>query len=113
MWGPHGFEDFPDTIVMMKEDIEDDREVRERFMRAVHRGIQFMLDQPERSAENVLKHAADAPHLTQEAVLYRYQQQNPLVTKGDNRLLETDFAAWNENTATLLQYGFMPTVDCN
>lgn len=112
MWGPNAFEDFPDTIVMMKDDMEADREVRERFMRAVHRGIQFMLDNPEKSAENVLKHAADAPHLTMEAVLYRYEHQTPLITKGDNRLLETDFSAWNENTATLVQYGFLPTVSC-
>ncbi len=113
MWGPHGFEDFPDTIVMMKEDIAENPELGERFMRAVHRGIDFMLENPGASADNVLKHAIDAPHLTKDMVLHRYEQQAPLVTKGDNRLLETDFAAWNENTATLVQYGFLPTVNCN
>ncbi len=113
MWGPHGFEDFPDSIVMMKDTIAENPEVGERFMRAVHRGIDFMLENPEVSAETVLKYATDAPHLNKELVLQRYEQQAPLVTKGDLRLLETDFSAWNENTAILLQYGFMPTVDCS
>ena len=113
MWGPHAFDDFPDSIVMMKDDIAENPELSARFMRAVHRGIAFMLENPEASADNVLKYAADAPHLTKELVLARYEQQTPLVTKGDTRLLETDLSAWNENTATLLQYGFMPTVNCS
>ncbi|MEJ6395961.1 ABC transporter substrate-binding protein [Gymnodinialimonas sp. 2305UL16-5] len=113
MWGPHGFEDFPDSIVMMQEDLEENEELSMRFMRAVHRGIEFMLENPEQSAETVLQYATDAPHLTTELVLQRYEQQAPLVTMGDLRLLETDLAAWNENTATLLQYGFLPTVTCD
>ncbi|MEL6677303.1 MAG: ABC transporter substrate-binding protein [Pseudomonadota bacterium] len=112
MWGPNAFDDFPDSIVMMKDDIAENPELSARFMRAVHRGIAFMLENPEASADNVLKYAADAPQLTKELVLARYEQQTPLVTKGDGRLLETDLGAWNENAATLLQYGFMPTVDC-
>jgi len=47
-----------------------------------------------------------------ENVLFRFERQEFLITNDGQRLLETDPAQWDKNAATLVQYGFFPTVAC-
>jgi len=114
MWGPHAFEDFPDSIIVHESDLESEegRDVIKRFVRATYRGLQFQLENPEKTAENAVELAIDAKGLTAEKALQRLRLQKDLVLGGGQRLLETDLDQWDENTATLVQYGFMPTVAC-
>lgn len=116
MWRDFGFDSYTDVIIMNRSMLEDpvQRDVAERFMRATYRGLQFLLDNPQRSAEIAVEYSVDAPNLTVDQALFRFDRQRFLVTGEDEdqplMQMTTDF--WDENTAILVQYGFMDTVSC-
>lgn len=115
MWRDFAFDNYTDVVIMNREMLDDpeQREIAERFMRATYRGLRFLLDEPERSAEITVEHAIDAPNLTVEDALFRFERQEFLITgDGSERLMQMDPEFWDENTAILLQYGFMDTITC-
>lgn len=114
LWKDHAFNDFPISMVV-KQDMLDDAakaDVAKRFVRAVYRGVSDIVTDPDGSAEITVKHAIDAKGITKDAVLFRFKEQEFLITNNGERFLETDLAQWNENSATLVQYGFFDTVPC-
>lgn len=116
MWRDFAFDNKTDIIVMKDEMLNDPagREVAERFMRATYRGLKFLLDEPEKSAEIALEYSVDAPHLTKESVMFRFKHQEFLIRGGDeDELMTSKPEYWDENTATLVQYGFMDTISCD
>jgi NitT/TauT family transport system substrate-binding protein len=114
LWKDHAFNDFPVSIVVKQEMLDDPAraDVAKRFVRAVYRGLSDVVTDPDGSAEITAKHAIDAKGITKEAVLFRFKEQEFLITNNGQRLLETDPAQWDENSATLVQYGFFDTVPC-
>jgi len=114
LWKDHAFDDYPISMVMMQEMLADPAkaDVAKRFVRAVYRGVSDVVTDPEGSAEITVKHAIDAKGLTKEAVMFRFKEQEFLITNDGERLLQTDLAQWDENNATLVQYGFFDTVPC-
>jgi ABC-type nitrate/sulfonate/bicarbonate transport system substrate-binding protein len=116
MWRDYAFDNYTDVIVMKDEMLTDParREVAERFMRATYRGLQFLLNNPEQSAEIAVEYSVDATGLTKEDAMFRFERQEFLI-RGDQGedLMKTNPAEWDKTTATLLQYGFMPTISCN
>lgn len=116
MWRDFAFDAYTDVVIMNRAMLEDpaQRDVAARFMRATYRGLQFLLDDPQRSAEISVQYAVDAPNLTVEEALFRFERQEFLITGDDasQPLMQTDQAFWDSNTAILLQYGFMDTISC-
>lgn len=116
LWRDFAFDNYTDVVIMNRSMLDDpaQREVAERFMRATYRGVQFLLDDPQRSAEITVEYAADAPNLTVEDALFRFERQEFLITGDDptQPLMRMDTAFWDENTAILAQYGFMDTLNC-
>ncbi len=114
LWKDYAFNDFPVSMVV-KQDMLDDparADVAKRFVRAVYRGLSDVITDPDGSAEITAKHAIDAKGITKDAVLFRFREQEFLITNGGERLLQTDLSQWDENNATLVQYGFFDTVPC-
>ncbi|WP_299989548.1 ABC transporter substrate-binding protein [uncultured Ruegeria sp.] len=114
LWRDHAFDNYPISIVVKQEMLDDatQADIAKRFVRAVYRGLSDVITDPEGSAEITVKHAVDAKDLTTDAVLFRFKEQEFLITNDGERLLETDPAKWDENAATLVQYGFFDTVPC-
>lgn len=115
MWRDFGFDNATDIIVMKDEMLNDPKgqEIARRFLRATYRGLKFLLDDPEKSAEIAVEYSVDAPNLTKEAALYRFKHQEFLIRGEGGELMKTEPAFWDDNTATLVQYGFMDTVECD
>ena len=105
-----------DVVIMNRSMLDDpaQHDVAARFMRATYRGLQFLLDEPQRSAEIAVQHAVDAPNLTVDQALFRFERQRFLITGEDESqpLMQMDPAFWDDNTAILAQYGFMDTLNC-
>ena len=114
LWKDYAFNDFPVSIVVKQEMLDDpaQADVAKRFVRAVYRGLADVVSDPDGSADITAKHAVDAKGITKEAVLFRFKEQEFLITNDGERLLETDLGQWDENSATLVQYGFFDTVPC-
>lgn len=114
MWRDFAFDDYPISIVVMQSmlDEENGPDVTKRFVRAVYRGLQDVVSDPDGSAEITAKYATGAKGITKEKVLFRFKHQEFLITNDGQRLLETDPAVWDKNAATQVQYGFFPTVPC-
>lgn len=116
MWRDFAFDNYTDVVIMKRAMLEDpaQREVAKRFMRATYRGLRFVLDEPERAAEITVKDSVDAPNLTVEEVMFRFDRQKFLVTGDDpsQPLMQMDPAFWDKNTAILAQYGFMESLAC-
>jgi ABC-type nitrate/sulfonate/bicarbonate transport system substrate-binding protein len=114
LWKDYAFNDYPVSIVV-KQDMLDDpaqADVANRFVRAVYRGLSDVVSDPEGSAAITVEHATDAAGLTVDDVLFRFQEQEFLITNDGERLLQTDPAQWDEISATLVQYGFFDTIPC-
>lgn len=116
LWRDFAFDTYTDVVIMNRAMLEDpaQRDVAERFMRATYRGLQFLIDDPQRSAEIAVEYSVDAPNLTVAEALFRFERQEFLITGDDasQPLMQMDAAFWDENTAILLQYGFMDTIAC-
>lgn len=114
LWKDYAFDDFPISIVVKQSMLDDpaQADVAKRFVRAVYRGLSDVVSDPDGSADITVKHAIDAKGLTKEAVLFRFKEQEFLITNDGQRLLETDLSQWDQNNATLVQYGFFDTVSC-
>lgn len=115
MFRDFGFDNYTDVIVMKRDALDDPQkqDIAKRFLRATYRGLDFLLRNPEKSAEITVKMSTDAPNLTKEQAMFRFTRQEFLV-RGDKNadLLAMNADLWDENTAILLQYGFMPNVSC-
>lgn len=114
LWKDHAFDNYPISMVVKQEMLDDpaQADVAKRFVRAVYRGLSDVVTDPEGSADITVKHAADAKGLTRDDVLFRFREQEFLITNGGERLLQTDPAKWDQNAATLVQYGFFDTIPC-
>lgn len=112
LWKDYAFNDYPVSIVMKQDMLDENSDVVKRFMRATYRGLADVVNDPDGSAEITVKYAKDAAGITKDDVLFRFENQEFLVTNDGERLLQTSLDQWDQNAATLVQYGFFPTVPC-
>jgi ABC-type nitrate/sulfonate/bicarbonate transport system substrate-binding protein len=102
------YNEYSDTIAVRNETLqtEEGRDMVRRFLRATYRGVQYMVNNPEQSAEIAVIYSVDIP-LTKEQAMWRFQAQLNLVLGDTPRLMEMSSEHWNTMTATLVQYGQM------
>lgn len=114
LWKDYAFNDYPISIVVKQAMLDDPTQVdvAKRFVRAVYRGLSDVVSDPAGSAAITVKYATDAAGLTVDDVLFRFKEQEFLITNDGERLLQTDPAQWDEISATLVQYGFFDTIPC-
>lgn len=104
-----GYDEYSDVIVVRRETLQTPagQDMVRRFLRATCRGTQFLLSDPDRSAEIAVKYGVDA-QLTKEQALWRFRQQETLVRGNDTLgLMHMDSRRWDEVVATYVQYGQM------
>ena len=104
-WGPN---EYTDVIAVSDEMLgtEEGREIVRRFMRATYRGLQYLVDNPEESAEIASEYGVEA-ELTVEQALWRFniQEEQNMITGTDGMpLMYMDPEVWNSYMAVLLQY---------
>lgn len=75
---------FADVIVARNDLIEENPELVRRFVRATMRGLQFAIDNPEKTAENVI--AYGMPGLETEKLMWRSGIQNPMSVSEDTKI---------------------------
>ncbi|KKQ95843.1 MAG: Twin-arginine translocation pathway signal [Candidatus Woesebacteria bacterium GW2011_GWB1_43_14] len=101
------YDEYSDVIIIRPEmlEAEEGRDIVNRFLRATYRGIQFLLDNPEESAEIAVVYGVDAD-LTVEQAMWRFEQQEHLVIGNDGLgLMATSPDVWDDMVAMLVQYG--------
>lgn len=111
MFADQGVRSYADVFFTTGKMIKENPDLARRFMRAVGRGLQFMLDQPEESIRLV----ATYPEQVEDAakLAWRWKVQNPLATSDDtqkNGLLWMNPAVWEELMAFFKEQEQIPRV---
>lgn len=100
-----GWDDYSEVMVVRRETLEQDEDLVRRYLAAVLRGLQFVLENPEESARIAVRYAVDAP-TTEEQALRRYQLQEPLIVGADELPMgHMSAERWNAQVASMSQYG--------
>ena len=100
-----GWDDYSEVMVVRRETLEEDSDLVRRYLAAVLRGLQFLLDNPEESARIAVHYAVDAP-TTEELALRRYQLQEALIVGADDLPMgHMSAERWNAQVASMSQYG--------
>ena len=105
-----GFPAYGDVIFTTSTVIKDNPELVRRYVRAVSRGMQYILDHPEETVQIV----AHFPNQIEDGakLTWRWPTQNPLFTSADTRahgLLWMDPGAWDEMSRFMKDNGQIPT----
>lgn len=99
-----------DVIAVRRETLNspDGQDMVKRFLRAVYRGTQYLLAEPDKSAaitEKYTNQYKDQPVPAADA-LWRFKQQETLINGTDKLgLLAMSPDQWNQTVALLLEYG--------
>lgn len=116
-YGDFSYTEYTDVIVARPDTLStpEGQDLARRFMRATYRGLQFMLSNPEKSADYAVKYGAGMG-VTREEALWRFDLQDKLniITgpkEANTPLMSMDPDAWDIAVATLLQYGQLQ-LDC-
>ncbi len=115
-YGDWAHTEYTDVIAVLAETLETEegRDLVQRFMRATYRGLDYLVENPEESADIAVEYAVDAD-LTVDQALWRFgiqEDQNLIVGNDDLGLMAMDPAVWNQTVATMLQYGQLE-LQCN
>lgn len=97
---------YPDVIFARGDYIEKNPDVVRRFVRATMRGLQFQIDNPAKTVENVLKHGQEG--LSRDQLVWRMGKQNPLASSADteaNGLGYMDPGKWQKLADTMVGTG--------
>lgn len=98
---------YADVIAVRQETLldPDGQDMVRRFLRATYRGLRYLLDHPEESAEFAVAYITkEGGSWTKEQALWRFKQQAGLITGGDQSLMGMDPVKWDQLVATFVQY---------
>lgn len=89
------------------------QEMVRRLLRATYRGLEYLLDHPEESAEIAVKYAGEEGQFTKEQAMWRFEHQQDLIVGNDNLgLMRMDSEKWNDLVASLVRYGEIELPGC-
>jgi ABC-type nitrate/sulfonate/bicarbonate transport system substrate-binding protein len=100
----YGLQDFANVHVVKRELAEDQGDLLRRYLRAVGRGVQLMLDEPEKAAA-ITKKYSTTTQLTEAQILRRFELQRSYVeAKPDRPILYTPLELWDRVASQLYTY---------
>lgn len=100
-----GWDGYADVSTVRRAMIEENPDLIRRYLAATNQGLKFLLENPDASAETAVTYGIDAP-VTKEEALRRFQLQEDLIVGSDELpLMHMVPERWNEELATLVQYG--------
>ena len=107
-----GWDGYGDVTVVRRETLEESPDLVRRFLAAQTRGLNYLLDNPEESAEIAVVYGVDA-QLTKEQALRRFELQEALVV-GEDDLPVSHMSAdrWNMQAASMIQYDQLQVEAC-
>lgn len=103
------YDEYSDVIVVRGETLKTaaGQEMVRRFLRATYRGIQYLLQHPNESADIAVKYGSEA-QISKEQALWRFDQQKDLIIGRDALgLMRMEPERWDKITATYIQYGMI------
>lgn len=111
-FGDHGWDTYADVSVVRRETLEESPDLVRRYLAALGQGVEYLLTNPEDSAEIALDYGVDA-ELTREQTLRRFELQRPLIEgSGDQPLGHMSPQRWNNQVAAMIQYGLIEVPAC-
>ncbi len=111
-FGDHGWDTYADVSVVRRQTLEESPELVRRYLAALGQGVEYLLTNPEDSAEIALDYGVDA-ELTREQTLRRFELQRPLIEgSGDLPLGHMSAQRWNNQVAAMIQYGLIEVPAC-
>ncbi len=111
-FGDHGWDTYADVSVVRRETLEGSPDLVRRYLAALGLGVEYLLKNPEDSAEIALAYGVDA-ELTREQTLRRFELQRPLIEEtGDLPLGHMSVQRWNNQVAAMIQYGLIDVPAC-
>ena len=111
-FGDHGWDTYADVSVVRRETLEESPDLVRRYLAALGQGVEYLLTNPEDSAEIALDYGVDA-ELTREQTLRRFELQRPLIEgSGDLPLGHMSAQRWNNQVAAMIQFGLIEVPAC-
>ena len=99
-----GWDGYGDVTVVRRETLDENPDLVRRFLAAQTAGLNYLLENPDASADIAVKYGIDA-QLTREQALRRFELQEALVIGSDDLPLSHMSAdRWNTQVASMIQY---------
>ena len=99
-----GWDGYGDVTVVRRETLDENPDLVRRFLAAQTAGLNFLLENPDASADIAVKYGIDA-QLTREQALRRFELQEALVIGSDDLPVSHMSAdRWNTQVASMIQY---------
>ena len=110
-YADYGIRSYSDVVFATGKTVKENPDLVKRYVRALARGMQYILDHPEETVQLV----ASFPEQVEKAdkLAWRWKIQNPLFTSEDtkkNGLLWMNPAVWDEMMAFCKEYEQIPRV---
>ncbi|MXX24667.1 MAG: ABC transporter substrate-binding protein [Caldilineaceae bacterium SB0668_bin_21] len=107
-----GWDGYGDVTVVRRETLEENPDLVRRFLAAQTRGLNYLLENPDESAEIAVVYGVDA-QLTKEQALRRFELQEALVLGSDDLPVSHMSAdRWNMQVASMIQYDQLQVEAC-
>ena len=99
-----GWDGYGDVTVVRRDTFEENPDLVRRFLAAQTQGLNYLLENPDASAEIAVVYGVDA-QLTKEQALRRFELQEALVLGSDDLPVSHMSAdRWNMQVASMIQY---------
>ena len=99
-----GWDGYGDVTVVRRETLDENPDLVRRFLAAQTAGLNYLLENPDASADIAVKYGIDA-QLTREQALRRFELQEALVIGSDDLPVSHMSAdRWNTQVASMIQY---------
>ena len=99
-----GWDGYGDVTVVRRETLEENPDLVRRFLAAQSHGLNYLLENPDASADIAVQYGVDA-QLTREQALRRFELQEALVVGSDDLPVSHMSAdRWNTQVASMIQY---------
>ena len=107
-----GWDGYGDVTVVRRETFEENPDLVRRFLAAQTQGLNYLLENPDESAEIAVVYGVDA-QLTKEQALRRFELQEALVLGSDDLPVSHMSAErWNMQVASMIQYDQLQLEAC-
>ncbi len=107
-----GWDGYGDVTVVRRETFEENPDLVSRFLAAQTQGLNYLLENPDASAEIAVVYGVDA-QLTKEQALRRFELQEALVLGSDDLPISHMSAdRWNMQVASMIQYDQLELEAC-
>ncbi len=107
-----GWDGYGDVTVVRRETFEENPDLVRRFLAAQTQGLNYLLENPDESAEIAVVYGVDA-QLTKEQALRRFELQEPLIVGSDDLPVSHMSAErWNMQVASMVQYDQLQLEAC-